>query len=275
MKDIIDKYYYPGKGDFFNAAAVNEANAIYELPIKPAPLPVVQEPASCGVGYIIDPITGLCKLDASSRENTGTSGTTTTRDSVIVSEPVDLGLGDRLGNDNIVDSANRTSEVVPVVEDLGLGDRLGNDNIVDTSNRTSQVVEPVGDLGLGDRTQVIVIDQSSEFPSYPETTETTDETSDVNDILGVGGLSGGGGGDIMSSESTEPGTVKIPKGITITGWVYPYPFIGMTLAGGGIGYFVARKFKQPLVGMLALIAAGLMAASAIGMKTFPPVKKIT
>jgi hypothetical protein len=87
---------------------------------------------------------------------------------------------------------------------------------------------------------------------------------------------GGGGGDIFDQPkvASDGGYVQTVSGITVTGWVYPYPFLAITALGGGLGYYVAKRFKQPLVAMLALIAAGLMAGSAIGMKVKPPVKKV-
>ena len=96
----------------------------------------------------------------------------------------------------------------------------------------------------------------------------------------IGGGGGGGslmGGDFSSGETivTAAGTVQLPSGIEFTGYIYPYMFLLLTIAGGGIGFFVAHKYKQPTLAKLALIAAGLMAGSAIGMKVKPPVKKIT
>jgi hypothetical protein len=101
------------------------------------------------------------------------------------------------------------------------------------------------------------------------------ETQQVIPLSGGGGGGGGGFGDIIEpSVASDGGYVQKVSGISVTGWVYPYPFLAITLAGGGIGYLVAKKFNQAMVGMLALIAAGLMAGSAIGMKIKPPVKKI-
>jgi hypothetical protein len=90
---------------------------------------------------------------------------------------------------------------------------------------------------------------------------------------------GGGTGEVgfNSGETVvtgDGGFVQMPSGIEISGYIYPYLFFALTLIGGGIGFFVAHKYKQATMAKLALIAAGLMAGSAIGMKVKPPVKKI-
>jgi hypothetical protein len=96
--------------------------------------------------------------------------------------------------------------------------------------------------------------------------------------LSSGILGGGGGGGFMTTDeegnivTADGGFVAVPKGLRITGYIYPYLFLFITLAGGAIGFFVAKRYKQQTPAMLALIAAGLMGGSAVGMKVKPPVK---
>lgn len=97
------------------------------------------------------------------------------------------------------------------------------------------------------------------------------------ETLNYSGLTGGGGGafaeePVAETISDEGYLQKLPKGIQITGYVYPYLFLIITAAGGAAGFLVARYFKQSTLSMLALIAAGLMGGSAISMKVKPPVK---
>jgi len=68
------------------------------------------------------------------------------------------------------------------------------------------------------------------------------------------------------------GHTKDVSGIKITGYIYTYTFIGIALAGGALGFGVAKYFKQSMITTLTLIAAGLMGASSIAFKTKPPVK---
>jgi hypothetical protein len=130
-----------------------------------------------------------------------------------------------------------------------------------------------------------VANSNSETPVF-ETPMLTEDNQTItivtSDGLGqevgqVVNLGSGGGGNGFTEEpvvKADGGYVQPAKGITITGWVYPYPFLALTAAGGAIGYFVAKKFNQKILAMLALIAAGLMAGSAIGMKTFAPIRKV-
>ena len=100
----------------------------------------------------------------------------------------------------------------------------------------------------------------------------------TGDQAGFVGMGGGGSLDFSNETSenkvaSDGGFVQVPKGIEVTGYIYPYPFILLTLGCGAFGYYMGHKFKQPMLSKLALTAAGLMAGSAIGMKVKPPVRK--
>ena len=89
------------------------------------------------------------------------------------------------------------------------------------------------------------------------------------------GFGGGGGfvpddGLLVSEE--DGGYIQKIKGIPITGYIYPYEFLAITAGVGALGFGVARYFKQSLLGYLTMVAAGLMAGSAIAMKIKPPIK---
>jgi hypothetical protein len=255
-----NKYYYPGNRDI-NAREFVWRNAVSpELMAKvKAMIPNMPDDQ---INQVEDMNPGYWEGYVTNQYNPGYVAS-------VVAEPVTTSVDTSVRtNDNVVDNSNRTGVAV---------ETSTNNNVVDTSQNRTSVVSDDSSSDNTTTTQIIVIDQSGESNNTPVDTIELSDTSSVDEVLGVGGISGGGGGggDIMDPDTSAPVvTVAIPKGITVTGWVYPYPFIAMTLAGGGIGYYVARRFKQPLVAMLALIAAGLMAASAIGMKTFPPVKKV-
>jgi hypothetical protein len=122
------------------------------------------------------------------------------------------------------------------------------------------------------------------------TTSTPDNTITVIDPLSgnttITPLGGGGaldfGGDDLTPDNTNPvnpivnpviqPNVVLPSGLKLLGYVYPYTFLAITLGVGAFGFFIAQKYKQEMMSTLALIAAGLMGGSAIGMKVKPPVK---
>jgi hypothetical protein len=63
------------------------------------------------------------------------------------------------------------------------------------------------------------------------------------------------------------------NGIEFTGYIYPYGFLALILAGGIVGAIVGVKLKKELLIKLAFASAGIIVGAAIGMKAFPPVKK--
>jgi hypothetical protein len=121
-----------------------------------------------------------------------------------------------------------------------------------------------------DDTWIIVEDNSGN--------DAENKTPIITTLLG-GGSSGGGGSfgasDTQQNAQASGGYVQSVSGITVSGWVYPYKFVALTLACGALGLFIGYKFKKELLVKLTLVAAGLMAGSAIGMKTFPPIKKVS
>jgi len=76
--------------------------------------------------------------------------------------------------------------------------------------------------------------------------------------------------EVVAAE--DGGYIQKTKGIQVAGYIYPYEFLGVTAAGGALGFVVAKTFKQGTLGFLSLIAAGLMAGSAIAFKIKAPIK---
>lgn len=80
------------------------------------------------------------------------------------------------------------------------------------------------------------------------------------------------GEEIKSIQTAIKSTGDIP-GISITGYKYPYSFIGIVAVGGMVGAALAWKYNQGTVGYLALISIGLIAASSLGLQINQPVKE--
>ncbi len=79
-------------------------------------------------------------------------------------------------------------------------------------------------------------------------------------------------GSVGERVQVPSGSPLVASGIKVTGYTYSYPFLGITAAGGGLGYLIAKHFKVGTLGMLTLVAAGLMGGSSVGFKVKPPVK---